>query len=517
MQRLLCFVSIFIVGWPALLAQNLVTNSSFEITSSCPTEKGQVGEAEGWFIPNFGTSDFYHECGSDLWSPGNNEYGYQEPAAGNAFAGIRVYATWGDDNREFISNKLIQSLDSGKNYAISFKVSLAEGEEIGYATDDIGLYLSSTDPTNANFFSFTPQIQNEENNYLDNSEDWIEISGCYQARGGEEYLTIGNFKNDQSTTVITVPKFNWSATAYYYIDDVIIEEIIESIIDLGPDTTLCANESAIIGNNLYNATYLWNTGQETPMINIHEEGLYYVHVTQGNCVFYDSINLMLQTPPQLDLGSDTTSCTGNPLTFTTSISGGTFLWSTEETTSSITVETSQRIHLTATQGQCVVMDTVQVNFLKIPTVDLGEDSVLCLGQEIIWELDETDVTTIWQDGTTETRYQATSDGLYYATQSNNCGSASDSTYLVFFDIQNLTLPNIITPNGDGKNETIRIDHIESCTWVMAIYNRWGGLIYEKTDYQGTWPETTIGDGMYFYELTNLENDQHLKGWIQVLR
>lgn len=253
------------------------------------------------------------------------------------------------------------------------------------------------------------------------------------------------------------------------------------------------------------------------MINIHEEGLYYVHVTQGNCVFYDSINLMLQTPPQLDLGSDTTSCTGNPLTFTTSISGGTFLWSTEETTSSITVETSQRIHLTATQGQCVVMDTVQVNFLKIPTVDLGEDSVLCLGQEIIWELDETDVTTIWQDGTTETRYQATSDGLYYATQSNNCGSASDSTYLVFFDIQNLTLPNIITPNGDGKNETIRIDHIESCTWVMAIYNRWGGLIYEKTDYQGTWPETTIGDGMYFYELTNLENDQHLKGWIQVLR
>lgn len=514
--RLLSVFCLFF-SFSALHAQNLVNNSGFEITNSCPEEKGKVGEAVGWFIPNFGTSDLYHECGSDLWSPGNNEYGYQEPAVGNAFVGIRVYATWGDDNREYISNMLIQSLDSGKNYEVSFKVSLADGNEVGYATDDLGLYLSADNPTNANFFSLTPQIENQENNFIDNTDDWVEISGCYQAIGGEQYLTIGNFKNDQNTTVTEVPKFNWSDQAYYYIDDVVIKEITESMIDLGPDTTLCADESALLKIDLSNATFLWNTGETTPEIEIKEGGIYSVKASQDNCIFYDTINLKLQTPPILNLGPDTTSCQGNKITFSSSISSANFLWSTGDTTISITADTNQTIILNVTQDQCSVADTVNVSFLRIPSVDLGMDSILCLGHEVIWELNGTDVSTIWQDESTETFYKATSNGLYYVIQSNECGSAADTVSLTFFNIQDLSIPNIITPNGDGKNEKIIIEHMESCTWVFTVYNRWGGLIYSKTDYKNTWPESTILDGLYFYELTNLENDHQLKGWIQVVR
>ena len=65
----------------------------------------------------------------------------------------------------------------------------------------------------------------------------------------------------------------------------------------------------------------------------------------------------------------------------------------------------------------------------------------------------------------------------------------------------MTPPNIITPNNDGLNETFRVLNIEQYPDNhIAIFNRWGRRVYEKDRYDNTWDGGDVSDGVYFYIL-----------------
>ena len=71
------------------------------------------------------------------------------------------------------------------------------------------------------------------------------------------------------------------------------------------------------------------------------------------------------------------------------------------------------------------------------------------------------------------------------------------------------IPNVISPNGDGKNDKFQIQFIESFPSTrLRIYNRWGNVIFEQDDYDryqeetGGWaPDKDLAPGVYFYELS----------------
>ena len=68
-------------------------------------------------------------------------------------------------------------------------------------------------------------------------------------------------------------------------------------------------------------------------------------------------------------------------------------------------------------------------------------------------------------------------------------------------VDEIEIPNIITPNGDGVNDKFvikNIERVESST--LRIYNRWGTKIYEARPYQNNWDGEGSPDGVYFYEL-----------------
>lgn len=70
------------------------------------------------------------------------------------------------------------------------------------------------------------------------------------------------------------------------------------------------------------------------------------------------------------------------------------------------------------------------------------------------------------------------------------------------------VPNVISPNGDGKNDRFHVQYIESFPSTrLTIFNRWGQVIFEQDNYDqyqkqnGGWtPEDGIAPGVYFYEL-----------------
>ena len=74
----------------------------------------------------------------------------------------------------------------------------------------------------------------------------------------------------------------------------------------------------------------------------------------------------------------------------------------------------------------------------------------------------------------------------------------------------LAVPNVFTPNGDGKNDEFRVAYRSLREFHIWVYNRWGKLIYESTDPARGWDGTINGKpaavGAYFYVIRALGTD-----------
>lgn len=82
------------------------------------------------------------------------------------------------------------------------------------------------------------------------------------------------------------------------------------------------------------------------------------------------------------------------------------------------------------------------------------------------------------------------------------------------------VPNVITPNGDGFNETLKISNFESLKECrIEIYNRWGKLIYKSDNYRNDWNANDVADGVYYYILqySSWFGDQNQHGIFHVLK
>ena len=85
-----------------------------------------------------------------------------------------------------------------------------------------------------------------------------------------------------------------------------------------------------------------------------------------------------------------------------------------------------------------------------------------------------------------------------------------------------TICNIFSPNGDGVNdELILVNHQNYPQSNLAIYDKYGNLVYQKQAYDSSWQgEGDSGDlprGTYYYLLNLGDGTDVKKGWIQLLR
>jgi hypothetical protein len=107
-------------------------------------------------------------------------------------------------------------------------------------------------------------------------------------------------------------------------------------------------------------------------------------------------------------------------------------------------------------------------------------------------------------------------------QSSPCPALSDE-YLVeaslFAGKEKLLVPNVITPDNDPQqaNETFQIQNY-SGTIRLVICNRWGKEVYRSDNYQNTWNEEGLANGIYYYHLSHADNCfVPVRGLVHVLR
>jgi len=109
------------------------------------------------------------------------------------------------------------------------------------------------------------------------------------------------------------------------------------------------------------------------------------------------------------------------------------------------------------------------------------------------------------------------------TDANGCVSGQ---CIELVEPQTLTLPNGASPNGDGLNDGLIIQGLEAFPDnAVKVFNRWGDVVFEQTDYANSDPwrgEGTNGDvpdGTYFVILTVSEDggDRQLSGYLELRR
>ncbi len=236
-------ILVFTCSISATAQPNLVVNGDFEEYSSCPQSESspfqnpkEIEKCIGWKAPTFGTSDYFNVCtSSPVISVPTNFLGEQQPYNGNGYLG-GLFTSYtggsGDDGYsgimwwEYIQGKLIVPLEQGKTYQFSMEVSLGEYSDL--MITEIGVYFSNTAISSPNTAALTvvPQcIFNDPDRYRD-TINWVHLEMDYTASGGEQFLTIGNFRDNVTTDTlrrydISPNGLNPYAT-YFYIDHVVL-------------------------------------------------------------------------------------------------------------------------------------------------------------------------------------------------------------------------------------------------------------------------------------------------------
>jgi hypothetical protein len=166
--------------------------------------------------------------------------------------GLRLLSEFTPEFREYAGVSLLSALNPSKQYRVVFYVSFADSA--WYAGKNIGIHFSGNQPLGNLEYMLTleAQVKYEGEEFLTNREGWTRIEGIYLAQGGENFITIGNFDDNEETQTAFVEGGAvyiepwWSPdywkTVYYFIDDV-------SVIDV--DSLVGVDEVEGLAMNVY--------------------------------------------------------------------------------------------------------------------------------------------------------------------------------------------------------------------------------------------------------------------------
>ena len=236
---------------------NLVPNYSFESYSVCCSVGNSGADYWGGATIKANIQYSYSNvcCTNVNGGVPSNCFGesWQYARTGNGYISIGTSANNGSSLRNYAQTKLINTLKANKCYYIEFWVSLFNNST--FANNNISLLIGDTaiQTYNNKYAPANPQIQLYENPCISDTLNWVQVAGVYTAHGGEQYITIGNFKDDAHTDTLRIGGNYISA---YYIDDVSVIPLdsMQLKADAGRDTTIVKGDSIWIGSRLCGLT-----------------------------------------------------------------------------------------------------------------------------------------------------------------------------------------------------------------------------------------------------------------------
>jgi gliding motility-associated-like protein len=319
--------------------------------------------------------------------------------------------------------------------------------------------------------------------------------------------------------------YNYSLTIYdafgcTYDTSLAITVVTSPYVDLGNDTSVCAGNVLSLDAGNPGSVFSWSTGGITQNIFVSATGSYSVTVTNTDgaslfCTDIDTINVTYYPMPVVDLGPDICSESVTGVTLDAYPGPGTFsyFWNSGETTQTISANSSGLYYVNVQSGTgspCYDNDTIGVNIIPHPVVDLGPDTIICSQYSV--ELfanqlpDSPEYTYLWSPsgstGSSITFNPGTLGPHQIVVVKTGCTAETDTIEITGM-LCEVTVPNVFTPtNSDGYNDFFVIEGLEYYPNTrVLIFNRWGNKVYESSNYQNDWDGGGQSDGVYYYVIT----------------
>ncbi|MGV3637962.1 MAG: gliding motility-associated C-terminal domain-containing protein, partial [Flavobacteriales bacterium] len=205
------------------------------------------------------------------------------------------------------------------------------------------------------------------------------------------------------------------------VGDTIQVTVVEAVaIDLGNDTLLCSGQNVQLQADAPGWTFLWSDGSDANTLDITEDGIYWLEVSNSGCAVRDSITVTSLAAPTVALGADTTVCGGAALLLQPTLTDvEDVLWADGNTAEERTITTSGTYTVTGTNVCGTASDGIAVLFVPALDVGMGPDTVLCTGDTLRLEVVGTGFAVLWMDTVASTGFTITEAGTYWVEGTNN--------------------------------------------------------------------------------------------------
>lgn len=223
------------------------------------------------------------------------------------------------------------------------------------------------------------------------------------------------------------------------------------------DTTLCEGEKVVARVKLPGTTFLWQDGTVLDSMVMNAPGLYWVEITHNNCKYRDSITVTWKPRPVVYLGKDTSLCSDKfPLLLQTAIPGATYAWQDGSIANSYSVTGQGLYWLEAILNGCNARDTLQVSSRAVTTFNLGRDTAICEGAQLVTLIQTKLPTYNWNNGNHTNTITIKDSGLYWCEAVNLEGCAwRDSIHVAM---------NALPVFSLGKDSML----CEGNTWLLDV-------------------------------------------------
>ena len=399
---------------------------------------------------------YYHNCHANIAPYQTPGIGLPETVSGLGYMAYyyRILSPLQDNKANFGAFYLVDTLESQTDYCGCFKARLHPYSN--WKVHELFLYASDyyyTDSVYGTHPNHPNLVHIDLSNLSKTNWDYFEYS--FTAVGGEFNLNL--FNSVIPTVVDVYPKSNWGnqhfteISAVALIDAFYLFKCSDTLftVHLGEDTLLCGSGQSLslapytMGFNLEDTsyTYLWSTGDTLPSITVNQTGDYWVAVTINHrYTQYDTIRVTIAPEIALELPEQDTACQGRGY--------------------------------------------------QIPLQ----------GQQGVWYQ--------WSHGDTVPNPWVHSTDTYEVFAYNECFDTTANILVRFLNCTsppepNVYIPNAFTPNGDGLNDEWVVYNLPAGSEI-TIFDRWGGVVYQNTDFNGRWKGEVNGKplpiGVYTYIL-----------------
>ena len=217
------------------------------------------------------------------------------------------------------------------------------------------------------------------------------------------------------------------------------------------DTIFCDSGTvAFMDHSIDGDTYYWEFGDgdtssaENPLHLYHQPGLYNVSLTvtdtasgQDSSSTYAQYIRVYDTPsPVITSSPNDSICAGQQVTISAD-TGAVYNWNTGSTSQSISVNSTGDYWTTVSNilyPACSVnSDTVHITIMPLPNVNLGNDSSICQGTQILLDATNAGASYNWSTGATTPTVLAGNAAAYWVSVTSAFGCVNSDTVTIGID------------------------------------------------------------------------------------